>query len=181
MFKYTLLIGIAVILLNGCSGASFSHKLKDSHDEKRVGIAFDNRNLDLIRVYPHTGDCINLDDPDNGFTNSAIGFQLMLNNKIENFPEIPETSVMRREFWVAAEKKITIRMFAGNGSYRTVTFKPVIGSYYYVTGLMIDPHFPRVLTVYEEFKTEKGYYDKRLVHDLGLKNCQDGFFRIQNF
>ncbi|WP_448649649.1 hypothetical protein ACSHWC_15745 [Pseudomonas fluorescens] len=171
----------AGVLLSGCSVATYSHKLEDVQGTERVGVSFDNRNIDYIRVYPNTAACINLDDPHNGYTNNAVGFQTALNNKLEGFPEIPETPPLRREFWVSAQHNIAVRMIAGNGSYSTVTFKPVVGSYYYVTGLFVNPYAPRKLTVYEVYKTEKGYYDKRPVTDLALNNCEDGASRLQQF
>ncbi|MBK0002578.1 hypothetical protein IBT46_15180 [Erwinia sp. S38] len=177
MIKKTLLAGMLLTTLTGCSVATYSHKLQDVESGDRVGISFDNRNLDYMRVYPNTAECINLDSPDNGYTNNAIGFQTRLNNKLLGFPEIPETPVMRREFWVSAKGNIAIRMIADNGSFHTVSFKPNLTSYYYVTGSYKSGE----VFVYEVYKTEKGYYDKKPVTDLQLKNCDDGSFRFQKF
>lgn len=181
MLRIMLSATVAGVLLSGCSVATYSHKLEDVQGGQRVGVSFDNRNIDYIRVYPNTVTCVNLDDPQNGYTNNAVGFQTAMNNKIEGFPEIPETPPLRREFWVSAQKNIAVRMIAANGSYSTVTFKPVVGSYYYVTGLFVNQYAPRKLTVYEVYKTEKGYYDKKPVTDLALENCEDGTFRLQKF
>lgn len=181
MKKKLLLLPLFTLALTGCSVATYSHKLQDVNDKERVGITFDNRNLDHIKVYPNTKDCINLDDKDNGFTNNALGFQTKLNNKILGFPEIPETSPMRREFWVSAKNNIAIRMIRPNGNFETITFKPTIGSFYYVTGELVGQYSPRKLSVVEVFKTEKGYYDKRPVTNLKLSNCKDDSFRINHF
>lgn len=178
---YLLALPFLALSITGCSVATYSHKLQDVESGERVGITFDNRNLDYIRVYPNTKDCINLDDKDNGYTNNAIGFQTKLNNKILGFPEIPETSEMRREFWVGASNNIAIRMIQGNGSFDTITFKPTIGSYYYVTGTLVSQYLPRKLTVFEVYKTEKGYYDKKPVENLKLSNCKDDSFRMTKF
>ncbi|MHA6312098.1 hypothetical protein ACX3P5_12720 [Pantoea sp. S-LA4] len=74
MLKKWMLAAGLVINLTGCSVATYSHKLQDVETGDRVGITFDNRNLDYIRVYPETKTCINLDAKDNGYTNNAIGF-----------------------------------------------------------------------------------------------------------
>lgn len=181
MLRIMLSATVSAILLSGCSVATYSHKLEDVQGNERVGLSFDNTNLDYMRVYPNTAACINLDDPHNGYTNNAVGFQTALNNKLEGFPEIPESASLRREFWVSAKQNIAVRMITANGSYSTVTFKPVIGSYYYITGLFVNQYAPRKLTVYEVYKTEKGYYDKKPVTDLALENCNDGSFRLQQF
>ncbi|HGE6737079.1 TPA: hypothetical protein ACGCBI_000501 [Serratia marcescens] len=178
---YLLALSFFSLSITGCSVATYSHKLQDVENGERVGVSFDNSNLDSIRVYPNTKDCINIDDKENGYTNNAIGFQTKLNNKILGFPEIPETSVMRREFWVNATNNIAIRMIRANGEFDTVTFKPTIGSYYYVTGEFISQYSPRALTVLEVYKTEKGYYDKKPVKNLKLSNCEDGSFRMIKF
>lgn len=177
MLQKIALSGVLISALSGCSVATYSHKLQDVTSGDRVGITFDNRNLDYMRVYPETAQCINLDAAINGYTNNAIGFQTRLNNKILGFPEIPETSVMRREFWVSAKGNIAIRMIADNGSYKTVSFTPTPGAYYYVTG----SYKTGEVFVSEVYKTAKGYYDKKPVTDLGLKNCDDGSFRLQHF
>lgn len=182
IMKIHLIIMLSLsLLITGCSVATYSHKLQDAKGEDRVGITFDNRNLDYVRVYPNTKDCINLDDESNGYTNNAIGIQTELNNKILGFPEIPETSEIRREFWVNASNNIAIRMIRDNGNYKTITFKPKVGSYYYVTGEFISVYSPRKLTVFEVYKTEKGYYDKREVEDLNLSNCKDNKFHMSDF
>ncbi|PKX82053.1 hypothetical protein A0G02_16140 [Pectobacterium peruviense] len=181
MLGKILLIGVGAALLSGCSVATYSNKLEDYQGTDRVGMTFDNRNLDYIRVYPNTDRCINIDAPENGYTNNAIGFQTKLNNKELGFPEIPETPTMVREFWVSAKNNIAVRMIAGNGGFRTVTFKPVVGNYYYITGEFAGPYSARRLEVYEVFKTEKGYYDRRLVKDLMLKNCGQFTSRMQKF
>jgi len=181
MLKGIALLVISSCFLTGCSVATYSHKLQDSTSDERVGLTFDNRNLDFIRVYPDTGECINLDNPDNGYTNNALGFQTKLNNKILNFPEIPETPEMRREFWVSAKKNIAIRMIRPNGSADTITFKPKVDSYYYITGNYTGQYTPRELSVVEVYKTEKGYFDRKPVDNLNLHNCKDGSFRINKF
>lgn len=181
MFEKIILIGISAALLSGCSAATYSHKLEDYQGAGRVGITFDNRNLGNIRVYPTTGRCINIDAPENGYTNNAIGFQTTLNNKQLGFPAIPETPTMVREFWVSAQHNIAVRVIADNGGFNTVTFKPVVGNYYYVTGKYVDAYSPRRLDVYEVFKTEKGDYDRRPVKDLMLKNCGQFASRVQKF
>jgi len=178
--KWVFAAGL-VVNLTGCSVATYSHKLQDVQTGDRVGIAFDNRNLDYIRVYPETKKCINLDAKDNGYTNNAIGFQTKLNNKLLGFPEIPETPELRREFWVSAKDNIAIRMIQPNGAYDTVSFRPKVGSFYYVTGLFTSQYTPRSLSVVEVYKTDKGYYDRKPVEDLKLENCDDGSFRLQHF
>ncbi|MEI7368353.1 hypothetical protein WCT94_12040 [Pectobacterium sp. 1950-15] len=181
MLGKMLLIGMGAVLLSGCSVATYSHKLEDYQGADRVGITFDNRNLDYIRVYPTTDRCINIDAPENGYTNNAFGFQTKLNNKELGFPAIPETPTMIREFWVSAQHNIAVRMIAANGGFSTVTFKPVVGNYYYVTGKFVDAYSPRCIEVYEVFKTEKGYYDRRPVKDLMLKNCGGFDSRVHKF
>ncbi|MEH2922183.1 hypothetical protein ACFFL1_15810 [Samsonia erythrinae] len=181
MFEKMVFIVVSAVLLSGCTVATYSHKLEDDQGSERVGITFDNRNLDPIRVYPTTERCINLDAPENGYTNNAIGFQTKLNNKELGFPAIPETPTMIREFWVSAQHNIAVRMIAANGGFSTVTFKPVVGNYYYVTGKSVGPYSPRRIDVYEVFKTEKGYYDRRPVKDLMLKNCGQFSSRMQKF
>ncbi|WP_350327313.1 hypothetical protein [Pectobacterium aroidearum] len=176
-----LLIGMGAVLLSGCSVATYSHKLEDYQGDDRVGITFDNRNLDYIRVYPTTDRCINIDAPENGYTNNAFGFQTKLNNKELGFPAIPETPTMIREFWVSSQHNIAVRMIAANGGFSSVTFKPVVGNYYYVTGKFVDTYSPRRIEVYEVFKTEKGYYDRRPVKDLMLKNCGGFDSRVHKF
>lgn len=166
--------------ITGCSVAAYSHKLQDAKEGPRVGITFEN-NDSYIRVYPNTKDCINLDDEDNGYTNNAIVLQTKLNNKTLGFPEIPETSGMKREFWVNASNNIAIRIIANNGTYKTVTFKPKIGSYYYVKGAVINEYQDKRLAVFEVYKTEKGYYDKKEVKDLKLSNCKDNKFHMSAF
>ncbi|WP_198338630.1 hypothetical protein [Pectobacterium parmentieri] len=181
MLGKILLIGVSAVLLSGCSVATYSHKLEDYQGADRVGVTFDNRNLDYIRVYPTTDRCVNIDAPENGYTNNAFGFQTKLNNKELGFPAIPETPTMIREFWVSAQHNIAVRMIAANGGFSTVTFKPVVGNYYYVTGKFVDTYSPRRIEVYEVFKTEKGYYDRRAVKDLMLKNCGQFSSRMQKF
>ena len=181
MLGKMLLIGMGTILLSGCSVATYSHKLEDYQGADRVGITFDNRNLDYIRVYPTTDRCINIDAPENGYTNNAFGFQTKLNNKELGFPAIPETPTMIREFWVSVQHNIAVRMIAANGGFSSVTFKPVVGNYYYVTGKFVDAYSLRRIEVYEVFKTEKGYYDRRPVKDLMLKNCGGFDSRVHKF
>ncbi|QYM91463.1 hypothetical protein [Dickeya zeae] len=181
MFIRLFLIGMLCGCVSGCSVATYSHKLEDYSGSDRVGMTFDNRNLDYIRVYPNTKECINLDASDNGYTNNAVGFQTKLNNKELGFPEIPESSPMKREFWVSAKGNIAVRMIAPNGVADTITFKPVIGNYYYVTGVLVSPYSSRHLTVYEVFKTDKGFYDRRPVTDLAIKNCKVFESRFQQF
>ncbi|RYC39271.1 hypothetical protein CTN06_17045 [Pectobacterium zantedeschiae] len=181
MLGKILLIGISAVLLSGCSAATYSNKLQDYQGTDRVGITFDNRNLDYIRVYPTTDRCIDVGAHENGYTNNAFGFQTKLNNKALGFPAIPETPTMIREFWVSAQHNIAVRMIAANGGFTTVTFKPVVGNYYYVTGKYVDAYSPRRVEVYEVFKTEKGDYDRRLVNDLMLKNCGQYALKSPNF
>lgn len=177
----SIIFPLLALSLTGCSVATYSHKLQDHEGKQRVGITFDNSNLDYIRVYPDVGECIDLDYKDNGYTNNALLMQTALNNKILEFPVTPVTSKLRREFWVSAKGNIAIRMIRADGKYDTVSFKPRADSYYYVTGVLVSEYLPRKLSVMEVYKNEKGFYDNKEVYSMGLTNCEDGSFRMSKF
>lgn len=177
---------VGVLLLSGCSTyemvKEYNQSIKDYTGPNRVGVAFDLNNTEA-RIYPETDRCINLYSNKNGFIGSG---SLMGDHKRIGVPYVADMTQNRDEYWVSAEKFISVRIiYAGrDGSggiltnqarvnERYVTFKPEPGAYYYVNVERPDPSrlAERYLKVYKIVVHESGRKELQPVREWGIHNC----------
>lgn len=127
--------------LTGCSTAQmfidYNKSLVDETGKDRVAMAFDMQSQ--TRIYPETGECINLYAPKNGFLGGTQDKNLHF-PVVEGMSEKPNIV-----HWVSSRKKIVVRiiytayhdegglMRSGKKVSESVyAFEPEAGAYYYV-------------------------------------------------
>ncbi|WP_312692749.1 hypothetical protein [Kosakonia sp.] len=183
------------LLLSGCSTYNmfkeYNQSIKDYTGQNRVGVAFDLANTQA-RIYPETDRCINLYSNKNGFIGSG---SMTGDHKRIGVPYVAGMSQNRDEYWVSAEKFISVRiLYAGrDGSggiltnqarvnERYVTFQPEPGAYYYVKVERPDTSHlaERYLKVYKIVVHESGRKELEPVREWGIHNCpgQKPWYRV---